>query len=183
MKHTRIILSSLMGLMLVSWTNFSLGSPSEQPVDLPKRMASPLLKRAKEDLCRLIGTALSSRASGESCPGLREKNGDLVLDVVLRDGRREVRVMRRGQRCPGGYVGVDKRPQRTPRDLSFFELSFSSIDARTMEFELSFVGYTLLPTGEIAGTVGTCNPKASGRVRLSAEGWTQVRVREEGCSE
>jgi hypothetical protein len=171
-----------MGLMLVALADLSLGSPSVQPVDLPKRTVSPLLKRAKEDLCRLIDTALSSGASGESCPGLRERNGDLVLDVVLRDAGTEVRVMRPGQRCPGRYVGVDKRPRKTPRDLSFFELTFSSIDARTMEFELSFVGYTLLPNGEIGGTVGTCNPKASGRVRLSEEGWTQVKVREEGCS-
>jgi hypothetical protein len=107
----------------------------------------------------------------------------LVLDVVLRDGKREIRGMHRGQRCPGGYVGVDKRPGKTARDLSFFELTFSSIDARTMEFELSFVGYTLLPTGEIGGTVGTCNPKASGRVRLSAEGWAKVKTTEEGCAE
>jgi len=178
-KHARIISSSLMGLMLFAWSDLSRGSPSIQQV----RTVSPLLSQAKADLCRLIDTALSSGASGESCPGLREKNGDLVLDVVLRDGKKEIRVMHRGQRCPGGYVGVDKRPGKTARDLSFFELTFSSTDARTMEFELSFVGYTLLPTGEIGGTVGTCNPKASGRVRLSAEGWAKVKPTEEGCAE
>jgi len=145
-----------------------------------------MLRRAKSDPFSLLVAALLPReGQGQTCSDLREKNGDLIVGVVIVDGPREIEILGRGQKCPGGYVAIDKRPAKTARDISYLRIAFEAVGNRELSFEGYMDMYELLPSGEVGGTIGKGGgPEVAGRVKLESNGrWRILGPRQEGCSE
>jgi len=161
------------------------GEEEDEKPEKP-RMSPELLKRAKADPCALLVAALRPlEGQARSFPGLREKNGDLIVGVVLHDGANEFDVLKRGKRCTGGYVGVDKRPGKKDRWIHYLEVAFEENECGTLDFVGWQISYEIDPNGEILSSIGQlCGADTEGKVRLdNHQRWRRVGPQDTGCSD
>jgi len=130
----------------------------------PRALSPALVRALKRDRCAVLAAAIGpSSARPGVCEKVRLKSGDLPVRVVAMDGEKEVELLKRGDRCPGGYVGADIRSPPAGAGTEWLELTLTATDEKTMTFQ----GYAASPVGELAG----CGPAVEGRIRLTARGW------------
>jgi hypothetical protein len=144
-----------------------------------------LMARARLHPCEIVGAVLGESKDGsKSCSKLREKNGDLIVSLVFRDGDRTIPLLKPGQRCPGGFFAPDLRSRNKARWVTYLEIAFSYVDDQTLAFEGELINHELLPNGKVGGTGSDgCGPEVEGRVRLHEDRWRLLGERSEGCDE
>jgi hypothetical protein len=147
-------------------------------------MPKELLTRAKANPCPLLSEIFRSPEGAKKvCSNLREPNGDLIVGLVLKDGENEIEVLKAGQRCQGGLVGVDDRPRKEPRWVSALRIDLEATDETTLAFVGWIDTHKAGPDGSLETIGKGCGPEIQGRVRLIGKKWRLFGPRSEGCSE
>src|SRR4051812_32971232 len=134
--------------------------------------------------CAVISVALGPDQNGRrSCNHLRAKGGHLVMSAELEEGSSTRDLLRANQSCPGGYVGVNRRPPRRENHYEYLDLTFSVQDERTLAFEGWYRMFSREPDGEFSEIGRACGAEVGGTVHLVEGHWRLIGDRYTGCSE
>jgi hypothetical protein len=177
-KTTRMRHSMLLLLMVFA-------APAVGGEDLPPkpRLAKDLVMRLKVDPCPLLEEIFRpTDAEKRACSKLRESNGDLVVELALQDGEKEIEMIKAGQRCHYGIVGADGRPRKKPRWVSSLSIVLEAKDEKALAFTGRQGSYKLGTDGSVETISKDCSD-ITGQLRFVNKKWRLQGSRSEGCSE
>jgi hypothetical protein len=130
-------------------------APSPPRVARPEEPLSPT-RAAFVDPCAAIAAALGA----DCCADLRPPNGDLSVSARVHSAWQPL--LAPGQRCPGGYIGVEARPAGQRQASKEIDLTFFATDESTLAFTVQ--------SGK------SCGPDIEGSLRLVGVRWERVHT-------
>jgi len=180
-KATRVLHPMALFLVVVAVPAFG---GEDELLAVKPHLSEELVARVKANPCSLLEEIFRSPDVGKKvCSKRREPNGDLLVAVALKDGEKRVEMMKAGHRCHAGIVGVDDRPRKKPRWVSFLAVDLEATDDKTLAFVGLDVTRKLGEDGSVESIGKGCGAEIEGRVRFMGNKWRLLGPRAEGCSE